>query len=405
MTLAGGTAMRGLRRAQTTGYYIAFVALGMVGASLGPTLPGLASQTQSQLAQVSYLFTARAFGYLLGSFAGGRLYDRFRGHRVMATVLAVVALMLALVPAVPLLPLLIAVLFIIGLSEGALDVGGNTLLVWVQGARVGPFMNGLHFFWGVGAFLSPIIVAWAIARTGGIAWAYRGLALLMLPALVWLLRIASPPHPAHVRAATQPATASGRLAAPASLIITIMAFLFLYVGAEVSFGGWIFTFAVSEGLVTATAAALLTATFWGALTIGRLLTIPLTARLRPAALLAACLAGCVATCGVLIVWAGTAPVVWGAAVLMGLCMAPIFPVTITLAGTLMPISGRVTAWFFVGASAGGMVVPWVIGQLFEPVGAGITMIVILLDLLLACAVLVGLMLEARQRRRWLTAVQ
>ena len=34
---------------KTIGYYAAFVALGMVGASLGPTLPGLAEHTQTQL--------------------------------------------------------------------------------------------------------------------------------------------------------------------------------------------------------------------------------------------------------------------------------------------------------------------------------------------------------------------
>ena len=35
----------------------------------------------------------------------------------------------------------------------------NPLLVWVHGDEVGPAMNGLHFFFGVGAFLSPIIIA------------------------------------------------------------------------------------------------------------------------------------------------------------------------------------------------------------------------------------------------------
>jgi len=38
-------------------------------------------------------------------------------------------------------------------------------------------MNALHFFFGVGAFVSPIIVAQAILMTGDITWAYWVLAL------------------------------------------------------------------------------------------------------------------------------------------------------------------------------------------------------------------------------------
>jgi hypothetical protein len=44
------------------------------------------------------------------------------------------------------LALLAGAIFALGMAEGALDVGGNTLLVWVHQEKVGPFMNGLHFF-------------------------------------------------------------------------------------------------------------------------------------------------------------------------------------------------------------------------------------------------------------------
>ena len=90
--------------------------------------------------------------------------------------------MMLLIPVVPLLWLLAAVLLILGLGEGALDVGGNTLLVWGYREKVAPYMNALHFFFGVGAFISPIIVAQAIQATGDIMLAYWALAVLMLPA-------------------------------------------------------------------------------------------------------------------------------------------------------------------------------------------------------------------------------
>ncbi|NJN94713.1 MAG: MFS transporter [Anaerolineales bacterium] len=147
------------RSSKTAAYYLAFVALGLTSATLGPTLPNLAEHTRSNLREISYLFTARSLGYLIGSFLGGRLFDRKPGHPVMALMLVGMVAALVVIPLIPALWLLIAVMLFLGLVEGAVDVGGNTLLVWVHRHRVGPYMNGLHFFFGVGAFLSPLIVA------------------------------------------------------------------------------------------------------------------------------------------------------------------------------------------------------------------------------------------------------
>jgi len=97
------------------------------------------------LSKVSFLFTARSPGYLLGSLVGGRLYDQVLGHIIMAVIFVVMAVMLTLAPVIPFLWLLTAAL-LVGMGEGAVDVGGNTLLVWVHRHDVGPFMNGLHFF-------------------------------------------------------------------------------------------------------------------------------------------------------------------------------------------------------------------------------------------------------------------
>jgi FHS family Na+ dependent glucose MFS transporter 1 len=146
------------RLSKTAAYYLAFVALGLTTAALGPTLRSLAENTQANFGQISFLFTARSLGYLIGSFIGGRLYDRRPGHPVMALMIIGVAIGLVLIPTASLLWLLIGILLMVGLAEGAVDVGGNTLLVWVHRHLVGPYMNGLHFFFGLGALLSSIII-------------------------------------------------------------------------------------------------------------------------------------------------------------------------------------------------------------------------------------------------------
>jgi len=374
-----------VRSLQTASYFAAFVGLGLTIGSFGPTLPGLAAQAGASLGAVSFLFMARSLGYLVGSSRGGRLFDRVRGHTLMASALAVMALMMALVPLAPTLWLLTAALLALGAAEGTLDVGGNVLVVRVHGRGVGPYMNGLHFFFGVGALLAPIVVA----QSGqGVKLPYRVIALALLPVTGFLLRPPSPALPLKEEGIPAPR-------ADSRLVALVALFLFLYVGAEVSFGGWIYTYTVSLKLGGATTAAYLTSAFWGALTLGRLLAIPLAARLRPRTVLLCDLAGCLASVGVILLWSDSFAATAAGTLGLGFSMASIFPMTLTLAGRRMTITGRVTGWFIVGASAGSMFLPWLIGQLFERVGPRSTMLVVVLALALAVVVVVSILRSSR----------
>jgi fucose permease len=84
-------------------------------------------------------------------------------------------------------------------------------------------------------------------------------------------------------------------------------------------------------------------------------------------------------------------VIWAGTLGLGLSMASVFPTAITLAGRRLSLTGQVTGWFLVAGSLGAMSLPWVIGQLFEPVGPESAMVLIFLDLILAAAVLVPLL--------------
>ena len=367
------------RLAKTAGYYIAFIILGLSTAALGPTLPGLADQTRSTLSQVSLLFMARSLGYLLGSLLGGRLFDRLPGQRLMGTMLLVMAVGLAFVPGIPMLWLLAGVLLALGAGEGAMDVGANTMIVWVHGEKVGPFMNGLHFFFGLGAFLSPIIFAQAILLTGGIAWGYRLLALLALPVAAFVYLQPSPAHQGRAEDGTVAPLKIG-------LVLSISVFFFLAVGLEGSFGGWVYTYATRLNMGTAVTAAYLTSAYWGALTLGRLIGIPLSMRFQPKTLILADVIGCLLSLVVILVWRDSATALWLGSLGLGLSIASIFPNTLSFAGQHMATTARVTSMFFVGASLGGMFFPWFIGQLIEPLGALSVMWVLWVVSLLALGV-------------------
>jgi FHS family Na+ dependent glucose MFS transporter 1 len=367
------------RNLKTIGYFVMFVALGLSIAVIGPTLPGLAEQTSTYLSQISILFTTHSLGYLVGSYFGGRFYDRLPGHTLLVVLLIAMAIALFIIPITPLLWVMAISVFVAGVGGGGLDVGGNLMLAWTHRQNVGPYMNGLHFFFGVGAFLSPIIMAQAVLATGSFKWGYWMIALMTLPAALWLLRLPSP-----IIIYQQDDSESGT--SDRLLLLTVIAFFFLYVGGEASFGGWIYTYTLTLDLASETNAAYLTSVFWGALMVGRLVSIPLAVRFRSSNLLWVDLIGCLLSIMLILLLPHSPTAIWVGTIGVGFSMASMFPMMMTLAERRLGLTGKITGLFLIGASLGGMTVPWLIGQLFEGVGPKVTMWVILVVMVLAAGV-------------------
>src|SRR6266496_1392700 len=368
----------------TATYFAAFVALGLTTGSLGPTLPNLAEQTQVGLSAISYVFTARSLGYLLCSVRGGMLFDRRPGNPVMAAMLLTMSIMMALVPLASRLWLLLIAMFILGAAEAGLDAGANTLLAWVHGNRVAPFMNAMHSFFGVGALIAPLVVAQAVSFKLQATHSYLLLALLLLPVSLLMLRLPSPTPNTDARSEERSTTVD------AQLVFLIALFLFLYVGAEVGFAGWIFTYATKLRLSDASTAAYLTSLFWGSLALGRMLTIPVAAWFKPRTILISSLAGCLLGLAVMLLRPGSFAAILVGTTGLGLSMASIFPTTLSFAGNRMKLTGRITGWFVFGASAGSMLIPLGIGQAFQTVGPRVVVFVTTVTLLAAGGVLAAM---------------
>ncbi len=182
------------------------------------------------------------------------------------------------------------------------------------------------------------------------------------------------------------------------LVMLIVTFFFFYSGAEIGFGGWIYSYATALHLSSDAAAAYLTSAFWGSLTLGRLLAIPVALRLSPRLVLLTDVLGSLGSLFALLLWPHSLLVTWLATCGTGLCMASIFPAMLCLAQGRMQISGKVTGWFFVGVSAGGMFLPWLIGQFFDAFGPRSTMLILTLDLLGAVGLLIVLAFRGSRPR-------
>jgi FHS family Na+ dependent glucose MFS transporter 1 len=360
---------------KTTAYYLAFILLGLGSGVEGPTLLKLAEHTGSALAQISQIFFFGSLGYLLGSLLGGWMYDRVPGHRFMAGVLVLLGILIALVPVANSLWILLVIVLVLGLTKGALDVGCNTLLLWVHNETVGPFMNGLHAFFGLGAFGAPLIVARVLAATGDIHWAYWIFAIAAFPIA---LLVASLPSPASRAVPTQHAHAPFPIL---PVILMVLCFV-LYVGGEVGYGNWIYTYAFKLNFESDVTAAYLTSAFWGSFAIARLFGVWVSTRARPITILIVDFAGCLVSLGLILFFQASGTILWIGTILFGIFQASIFPTFMTLAEERMHVTGTIAGWFLLGAGTGGMILPWLIGQVFEPLGAGAMMGLIFANVLL-----------------------
>ena len=438
MNYANGNVTLGQRMKPTIGYYVSLISLGIGMSSLGATLPELAAHTGVNLQYISLLFTANSLGYIGGTLAGGFIYDRVPGHPVMVAVLVVMSAMMALIPLTTVLAVLIAILAVLGFAIGILDVGANTLIVWVHRDKVAPFMNALHFFFGVGAVLSPVVVDWILgltssgaeavatagagaaagpaaaagtslaaaaadsltagtaaahAVTGDIRWAFWVLAVMILPAALWVM-VTKSPDPLTAEEVRE----NGKVNDP--VLIGLVAVLFLtFVGAELGFGGWINTYAV-EGLGReSTMGRLLTSVFWASLAGARLLIVPISPFVKPRYILIAVVAGCVLSLGAISAWPGSDAALWVGTIGFGLCVGPMFPTALNMAERVTHLSGAVTSVFLVGGSVGSMTVPWIIGQFFESSGAWVMIAVLLGVMILSMSMLGAVLLRLRVASR------
>ncbi|GAB4483566.1 MAG: MFS transporter [Anaerolineales bacterium] len=331
-------------------YYAAYFVLGATIASLGPSLIYLGANTATQTDLWGLLFLTRSAGYLSGSLIGGRLFQRINGSLLLSVALLIAALVLGLLPTISVFSLLMAAMLIIGACEGELDVGCNLQLVWSYRQHSAPYLNGMFLLAALGGVFSPLL----FSLFGGM-WAYRALALIKLP-LVAVFYFLPAPDPQHEEADQ----AKGKLKPLWFGLLCLI--VLIYVGGEVSFSGWLSSYAYSLSLATEQTGGMLTSFYWMGILLGRALAIPLTRRIALRRMVLFCLAGILLSFAVILFDPLSTALLWCGAFGVGLFLAPLFPTTFAFLEKQASISGSLAGILWASGSFGAMLYPWLIGQ-------------------------------------------
>jgi len=288
------------------------------------------------------------------------------GHFILGLSQLVSAGLMAAIPMVGSLSVLLAIVLINGIPNGMLSTGANTLLMWTHGERSGPYINGLHFSFGLGAFLAPTVYAQMLRMGGTYQQAYWVLAGIALPIALFMMFL--PDTPEHPHSQVEKASGRGDVVIFMPIIIAGMAFLFFYVSSEMIFANWIYTYALTLKLATATQAAYLTSGFWLAFTIGRMIAIPVATRLKSQQILGFALTACIVITTLIMATPHSFVLLWICTVGIGFFMAPIWPMGYNLAGQSVRLTATISSIILLGDSLGGMILPSLTGQAVERFG-------------------------------------
>jgi len=157
-----------------------------------------------------------------------------------------------------------------------------------------------------------------------------------------------------------------------AIFILVSSYLFLYVGAEASFGGWIFSYSVDIYGFSKSEGAYLSAAFWGALTVFRLVGVPISLYLSPHAMLILDMLGCLASLITMIAFVTlkSKALLWILTLTFGACMASVYATAFSLPQTLkINITSRAASLLIVGVSIGDMVLPMFVGWIMRLFGS------------------------------------
>ncbi|KAI3364720.1 hypothetical protein L3Q82_010848 [Scortum barcoo] len=381
-----------------------FLGLGMSISVLGPTFEDLAVNVKKNISNISYIFVGRSAGYIGGSLLGGVLFDCMNPHLLLGFSMLVTSFGMCAIPFCKQALLLTGFMSSIGISMGVLDTGGNVLILNTWGEQAGPYMQALHFSFAAGAFVSPIIAKLLFGPDGDGAavalvaainstpstttelitkapdahmiiryihsrnstlksmWAYIviGSFIFLISFLFFILYSRSSMSHDKARVSSgKPLVAKHHTA----LVALLFFFFFAYVGAEVAYGSFIFTFAKDYAHMPQSQAAGLNSLFWATFAACRGLAIFFAACMYPGTMILLSLVGSTVSSLLLCLFSKERVALWLCTGVYGASMATTFPSGISWMEQYTTVTGHTAAAFVVGAALGEMVLPAVVGFL------------------------------------------
>ena len=387
----------------TASLLLGYLFVGLAGAVTGPILPSIADELGVSLSRATFAsITIFQIGSVAGSFVPGALglYDRLLGTvRSVAVALALLlggcacfTYLTSFAAGNASFAYLAGCALFHGFCNGSARTGSNFLLLRVHSAAASkPLIGALHFGSGVGRLLAGLLGSSALKRGAPLAafgWTAAAMALpmaaLVLSAALWREpndassgeTFASKAADAAALVAPTPRRKAAASGAASSFVRRVAIFVCVAMGVQTSLSMLLpaYAFAASPPLDFSdkAEAALVATAFGSTFAIGRLLAVPLSARIHPTALLKGSLVGSVLSLIAATIFSRSSLALWVAATALGLFLAPVFPTTINLLKAQLgdEMTGSQLSTVMLAGNGGAVLCPQAIGFLLDGGSAG-----------------------------------
>lgn len=354
-------------------------------ASIGPMLAQFADYNGTTLATIGGIFSALYLGALLAQVVLGPLTDRWGQMRALTVSLLLSAVSLTGVTLSRWLPLTLVLAFFSGIGYGMANLCGNVLIGRIFKSKSVSAVNWLNVFFGAGAFVGPLLVSFSLhtwqngAPSVWLGAILMGISVVVLIALFFNIQIES-------QTENEPAQPRTRMHYSAFLW-TLSALILVYVGTETAVGGWSTTYLQNTTSLNIEQAALATAGFWLALTMGRLMGALLGSRISATNMLRLSLG--ISLVGVILFVLSYGQGVFSilSIFVMGWGFGAIYPTSMAIITNAFPRTpGQAASVITAMSSIGGILIPWLQGITLEKLGmrSGTYLIAVMMILLIGC---------------------
>jgi MFS transporter, FHS family, glucose/mannose:H+ symporter len=252
----------------TAGGFFSFFVFGFIDNLKGPTLPALLREMEFSYAQGGGILFGAYLGFVIATLLTGPLADLAGNRAVLILAGVLIGAGILGFSVVSSYALLFGMMLIIGLGMGAIEVGGNALIVSIHRNAQGRYLNLLATFHGIGSLMVPLYAAWMLQA--GISWRQVYQFTLPLALLLALCFVLTPvPQP-------QKAERDGfdigvlRRNGFSPNMLWFYAAIALYVSTELGIGAWLVEFLIQSKAFDLSIASLYLSAFFGAIMIGRI---------------------------------------------------------------------------------------------------------------------------------------
>nr|XP_044998737.1 major facilitator superfamily domain-containing protein 4A isoform X1 [Jaculus jaculus] len=152
--------------------------------------------------------------------------------------------------------------------------------------------------------------------------------------------------------------------------ITAALVLFMTDGMVGAYSAFVYSYAVEKPLsVGHKAAGYLPSLFWGFITLGRLISIPVSSRVRPSTMVFVNVAGVVITFLLLLIFSYNVIFLFVGTASLGLFLSSTFPSMLAYTEDILQYKGCATTVLVTGAGIGEMVLQMLVGSVFQAQGS------------------------------------